>query len=86
MIEPLTPRALERRLKRHLLKDTQEFFAVCAPGFESVLAKELKGGRGEEEAEGQRGLRTFPSSSSSSSSPLLTQHEARGYLSCKFAA
>jgi putative N6-adenine-specific DNA methylase len=38
---PLTPRGLERRLKRHLLKESQEFFAVCTPGFEAVVAKEL---------------------------------------------
>jgi putative N6-adenine-specific DNA methylase len=41
MSEALTERGLERRLKRHLLKEQQEFFAVCAPGFEGVLEKEL---------------------------------------------
>jgi putative N6-adenine-specific DNA methylase len=41
--EPLTPRGLERRLKRHLLKETQEYFAVCAVGFEDVLEQELLG-------------------------------------------
>ncbi len=37
----LTPRALERRLKRQLLKGEQGFFAACAPGFEDVLAAEI---------------------------------------------
>jgi putative N6-adenine-specific DNA methylase len=37
----LTPRGLERRLKRHLLKETHEFFAVCAVGFEEALEQEL---------------------------------------------
>jgi putative N6-adenine-specific DNA methylase len=37
----LTPRGLERRLKRHLLKEQQEYFAVCAVGFEEVLEQEL---------------------------------------------
>jgi putative N6-adenine-specific DNA methylase len=41
MSEVLTERGLERRLKRHLLKEDKEFFAVCAPGFEEGLAKEL---------------------------------------------
>ncbi len=41
MTEPLTKRALERRLKRHLLKETQEFFAICAPGFEEVTEQEI---------------------------------------------
>lgn len=39
--ELLTPRGLERRLKRHLLKEQQEYFAVCAVGFEGVLEQEL---------------------------------------------
>ena len=39
--ETLTVRGLERRLKRHLLKEQQEFFAVCAVGFEDVLGQEL---------------------------------------------
>jgi putative N6-adenine-specific DNA methylase len=41
MSETLTARGLERRLKRHLLKEAHEYFAVCAPGFEDVLEKEL---------------------------------------------
>jgi putative N6-adenine-specific DNA methylase len=41
MNEALTSRGLERRLKRHLLKERQAFFAVCAVGFEEVLEKEL---------------------------------------------
>jgi putative N6-adenine-specific DNA methylase len=39
--ETLTTRGLERRLKRHLLKETQEYFAVCAVGFEGGLEQEL---------------------------------------------
>jgi putative N6-adenine-specific DNA methylase len=41
MSESLTPRGLERRLKRHLIKEQQAFFAVCAVGFESALEQEL---------------------------------------------
>jgi putative N6-adenine-specific DNA methylase len=41
MSEALTPKGLERRLKRHLLKENQEYFAVCAVGFEDGLAREL---------------------------------------------
>ncbi len=41
-MQPLSPRALERRLKRHFLKKTHSFFAVCALGFEDVLEQELK--------------------------------------------
>jgi putative N6-adenine-specific DNA methylase len=37
----LTARALERRLKRHVRKARQQFFVVCAPGFEDVLEQEL---------------------------------------------
>jgi putative N6-adenine-specific DNA methylase len=37
----LSPRALERRLKRHFLRDTHAFFAVCALGFEDLLEQEL---------------------------------------------
>lgn len=40
--ESLTVRGLERRLKRHLFKETQEFFAVCAPGFEQVTKQEIE--------------------------------------------
>ena len=39
--QPLSPKALERRLKRHFLKETHSFFAVCALGFEDVLEAEL---------------------------------------------
>ncbi len=42
MPEPLTPRALERRLKRHLLKESQEFFAICAPGFEEITKADIE--------------------------------------------
>jgi putative N6-adenine-specific DNA methylase len=41
MSEALTPRGLERRLKRHLLKESQAYFAVCAVGFEKGLEQEL---------------------------------------------
>ncbi len=42
MVEPLTPRALERRLKRYVLKETHDFLAVGAPGFERVLLEEIQ--------------------------------------------
>ena len=38
----LTPRALERRLKRYVLKATHDFLAVAAPGFEQVLLGEVQ--------------------------------------------
>lgn len=41
-ISPLTPRGLERRLKRHVRKETHAFLAVGAPGFETVLLQEVK--------------------------------------------
>jgi putative N6-adenine-specific DNA methylase len=41
-MQPLSPNALERRLKRHFMKETHSYFAVCALGFEDVLEKELK--------------------------------------------
>ena len=41
-MEPLTPRALERRLKRHVMKETHDFLAVGAPGFERVLLAEVE--------------------------------------------
>ena len=39
----LTPRGLERRLKRHLFKAPQDYLAVTTPGFEYITAKELTG-------------------------------------------
>ena len=42
MTQPLSPRALERRLKRNLLKAQHDYFAVCTPGFETVLLQEIK--------------------------------------------
>ncbi len=39
--QSLTPRALQRRLKRRFLKETHRFFAVCTPGFEDVCCSEL---------------------------------------------
>ena len=41
-VEPLTQRALERRLKRYVLKETHDFLAVGAPGFEAVLLAEVQ--------------------------------------------
>ena len=38
----LSQRALERRLKRHLLKAEKRFLAVCAPGFEPHLETEVR--------------------------------------------
>lgn len=38
----LSERALERRVKRHLMKEAHSFFAPCAPGFEDVLEREVK--------------------------------------------
>ncbi len=37
----LTERGLERRLKRHVMKATHEFFAVCIPGLENLCKAEL---------------------------------------------
>jgi putative N6-adenine-specific DNA methylase len=42
MGETLTPRALTRRLKRHLYKAPQRFMAVCAPGLEPYLLSEVQ--------------------------------------------
>ncbi len=41
-MESLTQRALERRLKRYVLKETHDFLAVGAPGFEGVLLEEVQ--------------------------------------------
>ncbi len=38
----LTPEGLRRRLKRHLLRERQTFFAVTTPGFEKVLQGEVR--------------------------------------------
>ncbi|HEV2123167.1 MAG TPA: THUMP domain-containing protein, partial [Chloroflexota bacterium] len=38
----LSERALERRLKRHLMKEAHSFFTPCAPGFEDVLKREVE--------------------------------------------
>jgi putative N6-adenine-specific DNA methylase len=38
----LTPASLARRLKRHVLKETQRFFAATTPGFERVLRNEVR--------------------------------------------
>ncbi len=42
-MEPLTPRALERRLKRYVYRATHDFLAIGAPGFEAVLLGEVQG-------------------------------------------
>jgi putative N6-adenine-specific DNA methylase len=42
IIQQLTPRGLERRLKRQFNNQRQQFFAIVTPGFEQVLADELK--------------------------------------------
>jgi putative N6-adenine-specific DNA methylase len=39
--QQLSQRALERRLKRYVLKASHTFFAPCAPEFEDVLASEV---------------------------------------------
>ncbi len=38
----LSPRGLERRLKRHFLKAEHTFLATTTPGFEKVLAQEIE--------------------------------------------
>jgi putative N6-adenine-specific DNA methylase len=37
----LSAHALERRLKRYLLKENQRFLAITTPGFETILEKEI---------------------------------------------
>ena len=39
----LTYAGLGRRVKQHVTSQSQEFFAVCAPGFEDILAQEIAG-------------------------------------------
>lgn len=41
-VPTLTPRGLERRLKRHLLKAEAQLFASAAPGFEPELEAEVR--------------------------------------------
>lgn len=38
----LTPRGLERRVKRHLTSQPCTFFAITVPGFEQILMKEVQ--------------------------------------------
>lgn len=38
----LTPRGLQRRLKQHLLRVPQHYFAACVPGFENELVHEIE--------------------------------------------
>lgn len=40
--EDLTPRGLERRLKRHFAKSECTFLAVTTPGFEQILKEEIQ--------------------------------------------
>lgn len=54
-MEPLTPRGLERRLKRHVLRETHDFLAVGAPGFEVVLLAEVEALPNVGEAQAVRG-------------------------------
>lgn len=37
----LTPKALERRVKRYFDKTTQHYFAACAPGLEKMLSNDI---------------------------------------------
>jgi putative N6-adenine-specific DNA methylase len=69
MNETLTERGLERRLKRHLLKEAQEFFAVCAPGFEEFLKGELSALSHQLSA---KSVHTKENTDSNLLSPLLT--------------
>lgn len=54
-MEPLTQRALERRLKRYVMKETHDFLAVGAPGFERVLLAEVEALPGVTDARTVRG-------------------------------
>ena len=54
-MEPLTPRGLERRLKRYVLKETHDFLAVGAPGFERALLAEVESLPGVTDARTVRG-------------------------------
>ncbi|MDX9788599.1 MAG: RNA methyltransferase [Desulfobacterales bacterium] len=40
-LPPLPPPALTRRIKRHVVGEAHLFFAICAPGMESICADEL---------------------------------------------
>ncbi len=51
----LTPAALRRRLKRHVLKATHSFFAVCQPGFEPWLESEVRHLPGAESVRAEEG-------------------------------
>ena len=69
----LSQRALERRLKRYLLKAEQRFLAVCAPGFESFLEEEICALPDVKEVEIVRGGVEF-------SGPLETTYHANLHL------
>ncbi len=70
---PLTPRALERRLKRYVRKEPQNFLAVGAPGFETMLLREVEALSGVTEARAVRGGVEF-------SGPLWTIYYANLHL------
>ena len=55
----LSERALERRLKRHLMKERHAYFVPCVPGFEDVLEAEVAPLPGAEELERTRGGVSF---------------------------
>ena len=69
----LSQRALERRLKRHLLKAEQRFLAVCAPRFEPYLEEEVRALPDVKEVETVRGGVLF-------SGPLETMYHANLHL------
>lgn len=69
----LSQRALERRLKRYLLKAEQRFLAVCAPEFESYLEEEVRALPDIKEVETVRGGVEF-------SGPLETMYHANLHL------
>ena len=69
----LSQRALERRLKRYLLKAEQRFLAVCAPGFEAYLEEEVRALPEVREVAGIQGGIEF-------SGPLDTMYHANLWL------
>jgi putative N6-adenine-specific DNA methylase len=56
---PLTPNGLRRRLKRHVLKAEHAFFAICQPGFEAFLTREVGALSGAVEVEQSEGGVSF---------------------------
>lgn len=41
-MEPISPRSLQRRIKRYFAKENHTLFAICEPPFETVLAEEIR--------------------------------------------